>query len=107
MIAHRSLFLLAVVLAAPICVRAQAQAPTDTSAAWQAVSRPSFAAGKSASVRNLAIVRDRIHITLNSGTLQFAEPVNGKVFAAAFRGSGKVQITPPNALEVQQLRIFS
>ncbi|MBI3404541.1 MAG: hypothetical protein HY046_03680, partial [Acidobacteria bacterium] len=40
-----------------------------------------------------------------SGTLQFAQPVNGRVFAAVFNGSGRIEVQPPNGIEAHQLRV--
>jgi len=62
---------------------------------------------KSAHTENVEIVRDRVHITLLDGAIQFAEPVNGVVFAAVFHGNGRVQADPPNAIEAHQLRQFT
>ncbi len=78
----------------------------DATAVWNAVSQPAFDASKFAAVNGIQIARDRIHITLTSGTIQFAQPASGEVFAAAFEGQGRVQIEPPNALEAQQLKRF-
>ena len=62
---------------------------------------------KSARTENVEIIRDRVHITLLDGTIQFAQPVNGVTFAAAFHGKGRVQVEPPNPLEAQQLVLFT
>src|SRR5712692_6847970 len=69
----------------------------DASSIWNSLQQPAFSADKSASVSQLALVRDRIRITL----------ANGIVFGATFRGRGRVQVEPPNALEAQQLRLLS
>jgi hypothetical protein len=61
---------------------------------------------KSAHTENVTIVRDRIHITLLDGTIQFTQSANGVVFGAAFHGNGRVQVDPPNPIEAQQLRLF-
>jgi hypothetical protein len=63
-------------------------------------------ATKYAHVENVTIVRDAVHITLTDGTIQFAQPVHGVFFAAVFHGNGRVEATPPNPLELQQLRLF-
>jgi len=62
-------------------------------------------AGKSASVEKLLIERDRIHLSLESGTIHFLEPVNGVVYGAEFHGRGRARVEPPNAIEAQQLRL--
>jgi len=62
---------------------------------------------KSAHAENVEIVRDRVHIILTDGTIQFAQPANGVVFGAVFHGKGRVQAEPPNPIEAQQLRLFT
>ncbi len=79
----------------------------DATAIWNAISQPAFDSTKYATVENVEIVRDRVHITLTKGTLQFTQPAAGVVFGAAFEGQGRIQIDPPNAMESQQLRRFT
>ncbi len=62
---------------------------------------------KSAHAENVDIIRDRVHITLTDGTIQFTQPVNGVVFGAVFHGRGRLQADPPNPQEAQQLRLFT
>jgi len=97
------------------CVYAQTPAPSampsnppsPAATVWNALSTPAMDASKSAHAENVQIVRDRIHITLADGTIQFAQPVNGVTFAAVFHGKGYVTVDPPNAIESQQLRLFA
>lgn len=79
----------------------------DLQSVWSNLGHPPFDPSKLAQVNNIVIERDRVKITLTSGTIQFGQPVNGLVFAAAFRGAGVLQVTPPNALEVQQLKVHA
>ncbi|HEX9760968.1 MAG TPA: hypothetical protein VGA40_08610, partial [Candidatus Acidoferrales bacterium] len=74
---------------------------------WQAVAQPVFDPSKVAPVSNLVLERDAIKITLTSGVIQFAQPVEGRVFAASFRGSGVLQVETPIEVEAQQLRFFT
>ena len=83
---------------------AAAQDPADV---WKSLSQPVFDADKSATVDKVTLARDRIHITLVDGQIQFSQSVAGRVFGAAFRGHGVVEIAPPNSLEAQQLRLFT
>jgi len=62
---------------------------------------------KSAHAENVEIVRDRVHIILADGTIQFAQPANGVVFGAVFHGNGRIQADPPNPIEAQQLFLFT
>jgi len=95
-------------LLATSCGFAQAQTPVASPAAsvWNALSSPVMDPAKSAHAENVEIVRDRIHIILSDGTIQFTQPVNGVVFGAVFHGTGRVRVDPPNPIEAQQLRLF-
>ncbi len=86
-----------------------AQTPETQSGAslWDTLVAPAANPAKAAVVENVDIVRDRIHITLVSGTIQFALPANEVTFAAVFHGQGRVQVVPPNAIEAQQLNLFT
>src|SRR6266852_6556321 len=86
---------------------AQAPAPPPAASVWNALSSPAIDPAKSAHTENVEIVRDRVHIILTHGIIQFTQPVNGVVFGAVFRGSGRVQLDPPNLIEAQQLRLFT
>ncbi len=102
--------LLSLVLSSIGMSSAQAQsAPgaSDAAAVWQALLTPAMDASKFARVENIDIVRDRIHIKLLDGTIQFAQPVNGVVFGAAFRGNGRLQAEAPSGVEAYELRLFT
>src|SRR5260370_25104313 len=89
------------------CAYAQAPpAPSPAASVWNALSAPAMDPAKSAHTENVEIVRDRVRITLTDGRIQFAQPVNGVVFGASFRGKGRVQVDPPNPIEAQQLNLF-
>src|SRR5713226_9999761 len=88
------------------CIRAQAPAPSQAASVWNTLSSPAMDPAKSAHTENVEIVRDRVHITLIDGTIQFTQPVNGVVFGAVFHGNGHVIVDPPNLVEAQQLRLF-
>jgi hypothetical protein len=87
-------------------VVANAQA-SDAGNIWNTLAAPAMDPGKYAATENVEIVRDRVHIRLVSGTIQFAKPSNGVVFAAVFRGEGQVMVDPPNPTEAQQLKLFT
>lgn len=95
-----------VIVSAGIC-EAQAVAAQDAAAVWNAVEQAPFDASKTAHVENVSLARDRVRITLLDGTIQFTAPANGIVFGAAFKGSGRIEIAPPNAAESQQLALFT
>ncbi len=102
----RVLFWLAVFSFHPL-VRAQSAPSSDAGAVWKALWSPVTDAAKSAHAENVVIQRDRVKITLTDGTIQFAQPVNGVVFAAVFHGNGRLEADPPNGVEAHQLRLFT
>jgi Peptidase family M1 domain len=85
------------------------QTPTlpDATTVWNALSAPVMDSTKIAHVENVTIVRDAARIILADGTIQFAQPVHGVVFAAVFHGTGRIEAAPPNPLEQQQLHLFT
>jgi hypothetical protein len=88
-------------------MRAQTAASSPAASVWNALSSPAMDPTKSAHAENVRIERDRIHVTLLDGTIQFTQPASGVVFGAAFHGTGRAQVDPPNATEAQQLRLFT
>ena len=102
--------ILALLIAALTCGPIYAGQTTPASAAdpqviWDVLARPAFD-GKPGKVENLVIERDKIRITLESGTLEFTQPVNGLVTGAVFHGTGRLQVSVPDARESQQLELF-
>jgi len=97
----------AFILFVPLLAAQAPAAPMDPTAVWNALESPTMDTAKAATVDNVEIVRDRLHIILKSGTIQFAQPVNSIVFAAVFHGEGSIQCVPPNPIEAQQLRLFT
>jgi hypothetical protein len=79
----------------------------DPESVWKGLWQPAMDPAKSAQVQKLELVRDRIHIVLTDGTIQFTQPVNGIVFGAIFHGNGYLKVIPPNARETQQLMLFT
>jgi hypothetical protein len=59
------------------------------------------------SVNNVILKRDAGTFTFASGSICFATPVQGKVTAAVFTGSGSFALKPPTAVEQRQLGILT
>lgn len=53
------------------------------------------------------IERDGLSISLDSGTVSFAEPINGRVHFAVFKGTGSITYTPTTEVEKSQLALFN
>lgn len=104
---HPLCALVCLMIASPGICEAQAAAAQDATAVWDAVEQAPFDASKAAHVENVTLTRDRIRITLTDGMIEFTEPATGVVFGAAFKGSGRIEVTPPNEAEAQQLELFT
>jgi hypothetical protein len=104
---RNSFFLMALFLSVSSGLAAQAPAASPAAAVWAALWAGVMDPAKSAHVENVTITRDLAHITLIDGTIEFTQPANGVFFGAVFHGSGRLQMDPPNALESQQLYLFT
>ncbi len=58
-------------------------------------------------VREAAISRPGIQITLEDGTIAFTKDVYGRVTGAFFEGDGEVLVTPPNDVERKSMSLFT
>jgi len=58
-------------------------------------------------VRDAAIDRSSIHITLGDGTIAFAQDVAGHVTGAFFEGDAEVLLTPPDRAERASMALFT
>ncbi|HET8924337.1 MAG TPA: M1 family aminopeptidase [Candidatus Acidoferrum sp.] len=58
-------------------------------------------------VTNFDLKRDAGKLRLNSGTVCFVPPVNGKVTGAVFAGDGIFLLSPPTETEQKSLRLLS
>ncbi len=58
-------------------------------------------------VREAALDRPSIHISLDDGTIAFTQDVGGKITGAFFEGDGEVLLTPPNQVERQSMALFT
>lgn len=91
----------------------QAQEPIDINALWAQLQTPTFEGGQIAAVEGTVIKRDVATLTLHNGQLVLARPVaarpgeEGRTFAAAFKGRGKLHFAPSLPMEKQQLKFHS
>ncbi len=63
--------------------------------------------GPYAVVNNLALKRDAATFTLKTGELYFITPVESRITAAVFIGTGEFSLTPPTAIEKKSIKIFT
>jgi hypothetical protein len=99
------LLALSVVLAAGACACAQTQ-PGPATALYRQISNLGLDAKQVYNIRDGAIDREDVHISLDDGTIAFTESVNGRITGALFEGEGTVLIVPPNQVERHSLGMF-
>ena len=58
-------------------------------------------------VRDGAIDRAAIHISLDDGTIAFTADINGRITGAFFTGDGEILLTPPDRTERGSLAFFT
>src|SRR5947209_20201282 len=90
--------LIGAVLAAPL-----AAAPDPTYTALRNA-RPD---GRKIAVQNVTLERDAFRFQLDSGTVHFLAPVDGRTVGAVFMGRGSYRLIPATPYERQQLALSS
>jgi hypothetical protein len=58
-------------------------------------------------VRDAALSRSEVHISLEDGTIAFTQDVMGHVTGAFFEGEGEVLLLPPNEVERKSMSLFT
>lgn len=58
-------------------------------------------------VRDAALDRSAIHITLEDGTIAFTKDVLGRITGAFFEGYGELLLAPPNDVERKSMSLFT
>jgi hypothetical protein len=96
-------------IALSVCARAQTPAPTHgpAEALYRELRSVGLDKARVYSVRELAIDRSSIHISLDNGIIAFTEDVAGHVTGAFFQGEGELLLSPPNRVERASLALFT
>ncbi len=58
-------------------------------------------------VRDAALERGAVHISLDDGTIAFTRDVMGRITGAFFAGDGEILLTPPNHVERNSMSLFT
>ena len=58
-------------------------------------------------IRDGAIDRGAVHISLDDGAIAFTQEVDGHITGALFKGDGELLISPPNTVERASLALFT
>ena len=63
--------------------------------------------GNYATVNNLTLKRDAATFSLKTGEIYFITPVENRMTAAVFIGTGEMSLTPPTDIEKNSIKIFT
>jgi hypothetical protein len=58
-------------------------------------------------IRDAALDREDVHITLDDGVIGFLESVDGRITGAFFEGEGEILVVPPDLAERGSLALFT
>jgi len=58
-------------------------------------------------IRDAALDREDVHITLDDGVIGFLEAVDGRITGAFFEGEGEILVVPPDLAERGSLALFT
>jgi hypothetical protein len=100
-----TLVLLSTCLSVSACLAADIAPGSDS--AYKELRTIGFSTEPSISVADFTLKRDAAHFQLNSGTVCFLAPVNGKITGAIFVGEGKLLLTPPLPSEQRSLQLLT
>ena len=81
-------------------------APGPALALYRQLRDPGLDPAQVYQIRDAALNRGEIHITLNRGTIAFSQSVAGRVTGAVFDGDGEILLVPPNPVERTSLALF-
>jgi hypothetical protein len=96
-----------VLLLAGTVATAQTPSPGPALATYQALLNLSIGASDVHQVREVAIQREDVHITLSDGLIGLARAVDGHITGAVFEGVGEILLVPPNRAERTSLALFT
>lgn len=106
---RRSLRFLCVAICASLTLRTAGQTPPEkpTESLYLQLGEVALDPARVYKVRDAAIHRADIQISLDDGTIAFTQDVMGKVTGAFFEGDGEILLTPPNEVERRSMTLFT
>jgi len=89
---------------APSMLRAAEEEPkNDLERAYQELTKVKLDTSSGAKLNDFKFSRDCLEVVFSSGTLYLSETVEGQIIGAAYVGSGRIKLDPPNRIEKEQL----
>lgn len=102
-----SAVLLLLALGATALAAQEAPAPSPAAQLYRRLSNLGLDAQRVYTVRDAALDREDLHISLSDGTLAFTESVDGRITGAFFEGEGEILLSPPSQVERESLARFT
>ncbi|HTC79743.1 MAG TPA: M1 family aminopeptidase [Terriglobales bacterium] len=93
-------------LTSPCHVHGQ-ETPSAALALYRQLRSVGISAATTHQIRDAALDREDIHISLQDGAIAFTEAVDGHVTGAFFQGEGEVLLIPPDRAERASLALFT
>jgi hypothetical protein len=85
----------------------RAGAEKDVATLYHELLNPVFDTSDVHRVRDVAIDREDLHVTISDGTIGLMRSADGHVTGAVFEGTGEVLLVPPNRAERVSLALFT
>jgi hypothetical protein len=98
---------LVLLLLAGACSAQQAPAPAPAAQLYHRLASVGLDPQRVYRVRDAALDREDLHLSLSNGTLAFTESVDGHVTGAFFEGDGDILLAPPTQVERASLARFT
>jgi len=89
------------------CALAETPRPGPAQSLYAQLSSVGLDPSRVFKVRDAAIDRSAIHITLEDGNIAFTQDVMGRITGAFFEGDGELLLAPPNEVERQSMSLFT
>ena len=102
-----SLAFLSIGLLQPLLGAAQATSTKPAENLYMQLSQVGLDPSRVYKVRDAALDRPAIHISLEDGTIGFTQDVMGRITGAFFQGDGEILLTPPNEVERRSMGLFT
>lgn len=89
------------------CVAADKPSATPAEALYLQLGQVGLDPDRVFEVRDAALDRSAIHISLDDGTIAFTKDVMGRITGAFFEGEGEILLEPPDNLERKSMSLFT
>jgi len=103
----RWLGLALVAISVVACAQTPAPSPGREESLYLKLRSVGLDASRVYKVRNAALDRGAVHISLDDGTIAFTEEADGHITGALFQGDGDLLVIPPNSVERASMALFT